>query len=652
MHVSRIASPALAWVLVGGFAPLVASAAQVGVTPLGPVTKPKPKPRPLGTLFANLRLSLNSLPDPDIEELDFGHFFQNEERTLCVLASGRIVEIHDPSVFDIESLEIPTVGVTSAAVLPESVAGGAAQFFDADGAGLASVPGALSWVFQPSMFVLGGDWIEAEELQTYQQGSTPVLLAVSADRLSILTLVKSGSSWVQGPRIGIREVIHDVVALDFDGDGAQEIAALANSGVHVLETNGSTAAFFPSVGTDIGEIERVRDGGSELIAWATLDIAGEPVLEVLGNSTMDDPLALEFPVVQGQGAVALDLAAMTAGDSNADGLDDLVLTDYASHRAVLLWNQGTAGAHFTAGALAADHLLLHLKTPASDPGTGNDCAPLAADVDGDGREDLAFGLDTTGEIVLFTNVPLPNAPAIAAIQTNGSLVAATTYYNAAKCEPPSTSPACTEGVLNLAFNLTQQVADSYDYVEAVVWRQPVQGGPLVPLSVSHTLHPFFGTPPRPTHQWIQVPIPETWVVWPAGQHYYARYRFCRADVAPNPPVILSATPSSVAGFTLRHTGTYSWPPISLNDPDFDYLQGLSGGFGFLLLDSYFPDSSAVPLTASSRPHLGSVGGVLPALLGNNYVGALYTKVGIPPPPPGGGLEVTAIVLVNGPLPPW
>ncbi len=624
-----------------------ASTAQIGVTPRGPIT---PQPMPRGTLAPTIRRPLSSLPDPDIRELDFGHFFGNVERTLCVLADDRIVEIHDPRVFDIESLEITLVGVSSATALPEDVRGGHAGFFAADGSGLKVMPGAASWLFLAPAFVLGGAWVEAEQLQIFEEGGVDTILGLSSDRLAILSLVDDGAGgWTPALPVGFGETIEDLLALDFDSDPGTELAVLTFSGVSVIELDGTEIAFFSSEGTSVGAIEAVADGGKELLAWATLDGALEPILRVQGMSGAEVPLALSFPIVEGQPDEPLVLAEMTGGDCNADGLDDLVLSDFASHRAVLLVNQGIPAAHFAANDVGSDHFLLHLALPAAEPGTENDCQPLIDDIDGDDQGDVAFGLDTTDEVVIFTNIPPPSVPVVQAAQINDPLVSATTYFNAANCQPPDTSPSCTEGELNLAFNLTQELVDDFDYVQVAVWHQPAEYAPLEPLSVSHTLHPFYGSPPRDPHQWIKVSIPEIWVVWPEPdtEGYFVRYRFVRANVNLQPPRILGASPSFFSAFTMRHTGSHGDP---LYLWEFDYLASLSlNQVGFLLLESPFPNSSGTSSTAFGPRH-ARLAPRSALLLGNNFVGALYTKV--VPPQTNQGLEVVPLVLINGAQSPW
>jgi hypothetical protein len=647
MNALRTARAAFRPLLLLGLA-LPAGAIQSGFPPRG--TTPKVKPVPTTTVYPSLRYALTSLPVPDLQELDFGTFFGNEERTLIVLASGRLVEIHDPSVFSIQSLEISLTGVTSAAALPAAASGGAAGLFASNAAVLEQIPGSTTWVFGPPTTLRGQAWAGMRRLQALREDGTSRLWGISADGKSVPSLVDLGSGWATGPTVSLTEMILDTAVLDFDGDGDLDVALLARSGVHVLQQNGATLATFPAEGATEGEIERLP-GSPELLAWATLDDVGDPVLLVLGYAGVEPTLPLEFPIVAGQAPEPLAVAAMTAGDLNGDGQHELVLTDQGSHRAVLLWNRAQTGQHFAGSAAGTDYQLLQLLSPVSTPGTGNDCAPLVADLDGNGRADLAFGLDTTDEVVLFLDVPLPSLPAVAAIQTNGAASPATSYFNAGGCQPPDMSPTCTDGVLNLAFDLTQQVADSFDYVEVILWQQPLQGGALVPLSISHTLHAFYGTPPRSTHQWLDVTIPETWLVWPTGSHYWVRSRFCRADTSVTPPVILAATPSAVGGLTLRHNGAYGWPPLTLDDPDFDYLESQATGIGFLMTHLPFPDASAAALF-SAPAHLGLLGGPRAPLLGNAYVGAFYTKVKIPQPMAGTGLETTPPVLVTGQHVPW
>ncbi len=634
---SRVTRLVYALALLLAFHP---SFAAQKVLPRGPI-----QPVPRGTLAPTIRRPLSSLPNGDIQELDFGHFFGNVERTLCVLVDDRIVEIHDPRVFDIESLEVTLAGVSSAVALPEDRPGNLAELFAADGSGLKLIPGALSWLFQAPGLVQGGSWVEAEALQVFDDGGVDTILGLSSDRLTLLSLVNSGG-WIPGPSLDFGEIIEDLQALDFDADGESELAVLTFYGVAVVELDGTEIDFFPSVGTDVGAIEAISGPGADLLAWATLDSELEPILRVDGMSGSEAPLRLSFPIVEGQSPVLVDVAEMTGGDCNADGLDDLVLSDFASHRAVLLVNQGIPLAHFAANDLGSDHFLLHLALPAAEPGQENDCQPLIDDIDGDGQGDIAFGLDSTNEIVIFTNIPLSSVPAVIEAQINDPLVSATTYFNVANCEPPDTSSSCTEGELNMAFNLTQQLVDDFDYVQIAVWHQPAEYAALEPLSVSHTLHPFYGSPPRDPHQWIKVSIPEIWVVWPDTENYFIRYRFVRANINLQPPKILGGSPSFFSAFTLRHTGSHGDP---LYLWEFDYLESLSlSNYGFLLLASPFPDSSSSSGLLSGR-HTRRVTGA-PLFLGNNFVGALYTKV--VPPQTGEGLEVLPLVLISGAQIPW
>jgi hypothetical protein len=193
-----------------------------------------------------------------------------------------------------------------------------------------------------------------------------------------------------------------VVAADFNGDGKADLAVanFHDNTVSVLRGLGNGSfAIGPGIPVGLSPTAlAVGDFNGDGIP--DLAVAGSgPAVSILlghGNGTLSAPTSF----LPGLGAVAV-----AAGDFNDDGKTDLALADPFDHRVLVLLGDGTG--RFTAApplALAA----------ASDP-----VSLAVADLNGDGRADLAVADNGTGAVDVFLGhgdgtfaapVPYPAGP--------------------------------------------------------------------------------------------------------------------------------------------------------------------------------------------------------------------------------------------------
>ena len=601
-------------------------------------------PQPVGVLYPSVRRAVVApSSEPDFQQLAFGNVFGNEERTLLATIGNEQVFLQDPIVFNVQ-IEIDRLGgVSSGCVLPGDD-GAREQLFVAEQNGALVVDGKTDWRFGLPQVVQFGTWTGAFDLQAHEYGGDSFVAGVSQDGLEILILTSDGvGGWISDVLYTSSDPILDLTFVDADDDATPEAAILTETGLSYVSFGGSVIGTvptnFPGFG---GWIETVRGGAAELLAWVDGADSASPTLRLFDFlAETPQSLTLDVPVTSNGAPKTLDVAGLAAGDCNEDGLDDLVVSDFDSHRAVLLLNQGDAFSASNAG----DHYLLHTRPVAGTAGPENDCKPLIADVDGDGKGDVVFGLDSTDEYVFFTDVPSGTQPLVLGLSP--SFLSTATAFN-------FPNPSFEFGELLLAFSLNSEIRNQFQGVQVTLFQQLSSSAPLVKDGYSNTIFPFetnFGQGEDPDQQWCSVETPEKEIIWFNKQHYHFRYRFVRF-VGSGPNVtITSASPSATGGFTMNDG---SVPQITTLDTRiFDYLDDTLGGTdGWLLEWDTVPSSQN--LTAKHGPRLRSATGQGPGggtAFGNNYLGALYIEILPPIPPP--GEELTAPPPVSSfTMQPW
>ncbi len=195
---------------------------------------------------------------------------------------------------------------------------------------------------------------------------------------------------------------------DFNGDGKLDLA--------VSDANSDTISILLGAGDGTFAAASMLHSGSNGSPIATADFTGDGKLDLavgvaVGAGTNDSATILSgngdgtFNVPSfAQAASAQNISSVQVGDFNADGIPDLVLADSNAGTFTVLLDNGGGSFTATSNAVATNAFQLFLGV---------------ADLNGDGRSDLAFAYVGSFGVSVYLTEPTETATATANISLTG-----------------------------------------------------------------------------------------------------------------------------------------------------------------------------------------------------------------------------------------
>ncbi len=252
--------------------------------------------------------------------------------------------------------------------------------------------GLESWVYDPEGTVIrtglgSSAWSSARSLAVGNLGGggAPDLAGLSATG-EVLVLMDIPTYPESEVAFSPDSFPYELVVLDWDHDGVDEIVARTERGLRIHEADGgfvdSIRSFHPE-----GAMAPLRLYGADGLAWVTRNRSGGEESLVLLSSVALPQACLLGPAGTG---------AMAAGDLNGDGLQDLAIRRGDEGEVLLLVNGGDS---FDPTTEESAQVL------EGKPGDGADGQPCFVDLDRDGDLDLVWGfLGGAGLTVLRSSV--------------------------------------------------------------------------------------------------------------------------------------------------------------------------------------------------------------------------------------------------------
>lgn len=249
---------------------------------------------------------------------------------------------------------------------------------------------------------LEAGWAGALRVDCREVSGQTWVFGLQSDARSVRARAKGvGTGWVEGPLFTTTFDVSEIAALDYDGGGDLELAVVGEHRWEIWRRSG--APFQPWVlaasGThgsfDLLDVAVGAQDGS-LTEWLAL-LAAHHTDPTRSFVIVHDLLGTQTPVeVDGQP----EAVAMAAGDFDASGDDDLVLSIRASFDALVLTNQGTGSSPAFDGdrsgsfpPTATVDIPATLGSPAD-----TQAQPAAADLDNDDRMDFCLPIQGSGEL--------------------------------------------------------------------------------------------------------------------------------------------------------------------------------------------------------------------------------------------------------------
>ena len=158
--------------------------------------------------------------------------------------------------------------------------------------------------------------------------------------LGMLTLIHDGTQYAPGPSHLSTWPITDVEIVDYDGNGAADVALLTEAGLSVVPLSGVPFPFVPAP-TAEGIITALPSGSGHDLVWC-MPTGGTWYLFIQDSSGRGPVVPLTFAPSIGQPKVSVDVVDVVPVDIDVDGSMDLFVCQRTLPTALFLMNGGGA----------------------------------------------------------------------------------------------------------------------------------------------------------------------------------------------------------------------------------------------------------------------------------------------------------------------
>jgi len=250
-------------------------------------------------------------------------------------------------------------------------------------------------------------WEDAVLVKSRDNGGTSSqIYGVMDDGETVRSLTNSGTGYLDSHLFSVSETILELSIVDWVAGGDPEVCVLTGSGIEVFEhvsgapgTNQTWQSVYvshPPGFTPLSMTAGQGPGAGEWVAWSVV-LTANPVHERL---IIADASGYDVYVLHGPPTVI----AMSTGDWDGDGDDDVMTSSKATHDVVILENIGTSEALFDT-AVSPPGAFFVLQTGASGSAPNNEAHPVFVDLDNDDQLDWCMPIQSTGKLFVDRNGP-------------------------------------------------------------------------------------------------------------------------------------------------------------------------------------------------------------------------------------------------------
>lgn len=335
-------------------------------------------------------------------------------------------------------------------------------------------------------------------------------------------------------QFGLTESIEEVDAIDWDGDGIDEIAVLTTTSVGVHGTDGSTLYSAPLPPGHTTTIEVMRGTASQpqdCLVWASKSFSTSPwEISIASPATTSNQGGLVL-AYNGQEAKAIEVVGLRAGDADADGDLDLLISQRTFQSAIVLENIGLSGPVFGYTTDPQSYRHYEYVSDIDAPWVG--ASPLAefADIDVDDRADVICPYEVLESIVIVRGDEADSPTGGGNQGFNGGDGKIGLLYDEAYGVDANDN---WEGPYRLYLEIPDEVPlESFDHIQVQVWEQLAGNETLQRNGLANILFPVPepGEEDSPRHIGVDVTWPGNAPIegWIAGHNIFLTYRLVTAS---------------------------------------------------------------------------------------------------------------------------